>query len=131
MLFQKKTLRSISHWAVEFQSLFCWMLFQKTIAVIFIFQFEAVSILILLDVISEASFCNCTVLINRVSILILLDVISEAHVPVICTVTCAGFNPYSVGCYFRSKSWKKEEKYEIKFQSLFCWMLFQKRMPTP
>ena len=62
----------------QFQSLFCWMLFQKPY----------------LDLnIPLQEFC---------------------------------FNPYSVGCYFRSVVLVKHDSLFIPFQSLFCWMLFQK-----
>ena len=93
---------------VTFQSLFCWMLFQKMV------------------------------------------------LPASSPLTSLSFNPYSVGCYFRriltifkhkyvlkvsililldviSEGVRNVEEIEssIKFQSLFCWMLFQKRFGHP
>ena len=88
---------------LTFQSLFCWMLFQKNNRAIVFCKFKSVSILILLDVISE----ELTVL----GFIVLFQ----------------GFNPYSVGCYFRSISVPSRAIFLAKFQSLFCWMLFQKK----
>ena len=85
-----------------FQSLFCWMLFWKNTFFNSGILYAVVSILILLDVILEGYWFLLPVPLKQVSILILLDVILEDSTAI------------------------PHKHQSIKFQSLFCWMLFWK-----
>ena len=103
MLFQKDL--SVSVWLsdIRFQSLFCWMLFQKGQSEgidchsVISFNPYSVGCYFRSELFSIHFVFSCVV-----SILILLDVISEetAIQREQRIVDC--FNPYSVGCYFRS-----------------------------
>ena len=88
--------------AREFQSLFCWMLFWKGWAPCRAYRGWWVSILILLDVVLEVQKLLQQVLPH------------------------CSFNPYSVGCCSGSLLVVSFRIVGMKFQSLFCWMLFWK-----
>jgi len=88
----------------QFQSLFCWMLFWKF------------------------NWLGCNFSSLQVSILVLLDVILKVLQLSHCCIQVSSFNPCFVGCYSESSSFAIFLLLFIRFQSLFCWMLFWKLM---
>ena len=85
-----------------------------------------VSILILVDVLSEVYHLSSLIPAMNVSILILVDVLSEENPQLLHFTIPFCFNPYSGGCAFRSPSARVNPKKATWFQSLFWWMCFQK-----
>ena len=106
------------------------MLFWKQQTVIPQGNVQRVSILILLDVILEVRMKINNVFTWKVSILILLDVILEVMYQWIFLHQTFSFNPYFVGCYSGSPERWSHRHERLRFQSLFCWMLFWKLNET-
>ena len=112
---------------LQFQSLFCWMLFWKYYRRWPRRLQNRVSILILLDVILEDNYLFCALFCLISFNPYFVGCYSGRQSIQMYLYDEQSFNPYFVGCYSGRLVEELQKKFPNSFQSLFCWMLFWKR----